>query len=288
MDGAPAMETSLEATVTRVLIDDRLSAYPCGGRTLTLDPGEHRIDVRSTEEFAVESVTLEPATARVPWLPPQAPQVLSWDATARQVSIKASQRTRLLETSENANPGWVATLDGHDLAPVRVDGWRQAWIIPAGVSGTAELTFAPAMPFQAGLLVGLAGVIALIALAGVPGGRESQVSTMAVTSQRGQWLLALSALLAAALVGGVVGLIVGGGGVLAGTLLRRAGVALVLATGAAIAATGVRWPDPSSAPGILATSAAVLAIAAVSSAAAPDRAAQVDEAGEPTLAEDVR
>ena len=40
-----------------------------------------------------------------------------------------------LEVHQAANPGWTATLNGHQLAPVTLDGWQQAFVVPAGQGG---------------------------------------------------------------------------------------------------------------------------------------------------------
>lgn len=285
IDGEPALETAVDATVTRVLIDDRLSAVPCGGRTVTLDAGDHDITVLATEEFAIESVTLEPVGDDQRWIAPQAPEVLSWDATTRSVAFAAAPEPRLLETSENANPGWSATLDGVKLQPIRVDGWRQGWIVPAGSGGTVSLVFEPAGAYRAGLLAGLAAVIALLALAAVPQRRRT-VMTEPDVDRRGQVLLACGGLVAGFLVGGAVGLVVSAASIGVAFALSRARTVVMLGVGAALVATYVRWADLSSVPDLLPGLAALLAIGAITSAAAPDRWWRED--GAPKPAEDVR
>ncbi|MFM8775006.1 MAG: hypothetical protein ACKOFP_14545, partial [Actinomycetota bacterium] len=196
VDGAAALETSVSATVTRVLIDDRLSAAPCGGRLVSLDAGEHTIEVASTEEFAIESIALEPLGAQTPWSPPLPPDVQQWDPASRNVVIPQSPGPRILETSENANDGWVATIDGQQLRPVRVDGWRQGWILPPGIGGSAVLTFEPAGTYRLGLGVGLLAVLGLVVMAGV-GSRPGRALAAPGFATRGQWLLAGAGLLTA-------------------------------------------------------------------------------------------
>ena len=285
IDGEPALETAVDATVTRVLIDDRLSAAPCGGRTVTLDAGEHAVTVLATEEFAIESVSLEPVGGVQRWIAPAVPEVLAWDATARTVAFGAAPAPRVLETSENANPGWTATLDGIPLEPIRVDGWRQGWIVPAGSGGTASLVFEPAGAYRAGLVAGLVAVIALIALAMLPQRRRDAMAEP-VVGRRGQVMLACAGLVTGLFVGGAVGLVVSAAAIGLALAVSRPRIVMALGIGAALVATYVRWADPSSVPDLLPGLAALLAIGAITSAAAPDRWWRAD--GGPTSAEDVR
>ena len=60
----------------------------------------------------------------------------------------------VLAIPENANAGWVATVDGHPLARTRVDGWQQAWIVPAGAGGVVVLACTPDHSDRLGLLIG--------------------------------------------------------------------------------------------------------------------------------------
>lgn len=94
-----------------------------------------------------------------------------WDDERRVVEVGPGSAA-LLTVAENANPGWQATLDGRSLEPVRVDGWKQAWRIPAGSGGNVELVFAPARANQIALYIGVGLLVLLIGLAVVPAGRR--------------------------------------------------------------------------------------------------------------------
>jgi len=270
VDGAPALETSVSATVTRVLIDDRLSAVPCGGRLVSLDAGEHTIEVASTEEFAIESIALEPLGTQAPWSPPFSPNVQQWDAASRTVVIPQAPGPRILETSENANDGWVATIDGQQLRPVRVDGWRQGWIVPAGVGGSAALTFEPAGTYRLGLGVGLLAVLGLVVMAAV-GSRPGRALAAPGFGMRGQWLLAGAGVLTALLVGGGPGVSVGLMALAIAYAVGRPGVVAVCGGATALGATCIRLVGPDSLPELAMPLTALLAIAAITSAATPER-----------------
>ena len=55
---------------------------------------------------------------------------------------------------------------GRALQPVRLDGWEQAWLLPAGTHGVVRLTYLPDATYRAALFGGLAalGLVILIAL----------------------------------------------------------------------------------------------------------------------------
>ena len=55
---------------------------------------------------------------------------------------------------ENANDGWRATLGGRELTPLRVDGWMQGYLLPAGDGGRVTMEFTPNRLYQAGLGIG--------------------------------------------------------------------------------------------------------------------------------------
>ncbi len=59
--------------------------------------------------------------------------------------------------------GWQARLGGTRLRPVRIDGWKQAWLLPAGTAGTVTLTYAPDAGYRDAIFGGL-GTLALVVL----------------------------------------------------------------------------------------------------------------------------
>ena len=280
VDGTVASKTEVSATVGDVLTDALVRATPCEGRVIRLEEGTHAIDALSTAEYAVERVVLEPVDQPALPLSAGSPDVLRWDATQREVSVVASPVTRLLETSENANAGWQATLDGTSLTPVRVDGWRQAWLLPPGAGGTVTMSFAPQAAYAAGLAGGLVGVLVLIALAVWPRRRteDQGVGPMADSpmADSADGRVARLALPAGALLAGV--LLAGPWGLLAASaslglcwLLPRWWVAAAAAGMSGLIAAAVPWPGRLDAPPAAVAASVLLAVAAVSATAMPWR-----------------
>ncbi|GAB2835867.1 alpha-(1-_3)-arabinofuranosyltransferase [Actinocorallia aurea] len=117
--------------------------------------GQYRVDGLVVGGEALPEPSGEPAgTARA----------TSWEATSRTVEVNAD-KDALLVSGENFNPGWKAVAGGAELVPVQLDGWRQAWWVPAGTQGTVTLEFVPDKAYRAALLAGAAGLVLVGAIA---------------------------------------------------------------------------------------------------------------------------
>jgi len=146
-----------------------LTATLCSPDPIRLEPGEHRLRVAATDTVRPATVTLLPATAGGPLpSPPREVRVTGWEDTARRVELGPAAEPTYLVVHENANDGWRARLDGRELATVRLDGWQQGWLVPAGAGGSVELAFTPDVPYRAGLMAGAlaAALLVLLAFAG--------------------------------------------------------------------------------------------------------------------------
>ncbi len=283
LDGRPA-RTALAASATAVLRGDRLSAQPCG--EVSLDPGDHLLVAPDTAFWRVTGVALAPEGW---WEEPPEParevRVESWEATRRVVRMAAGGGA-VLAVAENANAGWRATVDGAELRPVRLDGWRQGWVVPAGGQARVVLEYGPQRTYLAGLLGGGLAVLVLLGWAFVGSRREPAAGPAAAGVRPWQVAVLLGlvvliggwwGLAAAVTVGATVG------------VARRvprdplsglrgvpvlAGVVGVVAAGMALGAAGAGqgwWPWPGQVglpPQVLAlTALAVLAVALLPTAA---------------------
>jgi arabinofuranan 3-O-arabinosyltransferase len=94
--------------------------------------------------------------------------VSTWSASQRQLTMTAGKRT-VVGLGENFNAGWRGIFDGEPVATVRLDGWRQGFVVPAGKAGGLELVYGPDRAYRAGLVVGLLALLAVPILLLVPG-----------------------------------------------------------------------------------------------------------------------
>jgi arabinofuranan 3-O-arabinosyltransferase len=219
--------TAVSGTVGDIIDGTPLSFHLCG-HTFRLGAGRHQMQIRATSQFAPTVAAL----ARPPLDPSQVTsrtvRVHSWSATDRVLSLGPGPRT-LVRVPENANPGWRATLNGHPLRPVSVDGWQQGWWVPAGQGGRVQMWFAPDRAYHLSLLVGAASALLVVLLAAWsitrdPRGRgaphsaarsawEAQVSPSRLRSRSSRAVM----LVLSWVLGGPAVL----GGAAAGLLLRR-------------------------------------------------------------------
>jgi arabinofuranan 3-O-arabinosyltransferase len=187
----------------------------------------------------------------------------------------------IVSLTQNANPGWRATLGGKALPPVVVDGWRQGFILPAGKAGPVDVEFGPGRLYRAGLLAGLVLALALVAAAIAGSGGRTGVRAAA---RLPRWAGAAAAMGFGVLLAGAAGALVALGAVgLAWQLRERrvvqAGVAAALLIGAACAQS---WISPGSVGG--STLEGSVRLACLAAVALVSAAGSFD--GEPTSSAD--
>ena len=198
--------------------------------------------------------------------------------------VNAQAEPRVLELNENANPGWVATINEEPLTALRVDGWRQAWWIPAGVGGVVSVEFAPDTTFRAGLIAGAMAVLALVALCAIPIRRRCAPVVVPVRPWE-DWLLAGVGVVAAGLLAGFAGVVVSGVtmAIVWSYRLRRSRIGLIVAAlgAATVLASMWAWPQRASAPAWVEITLTLLTVLGLAAAAAPWRCRADESTAEP-------
>ncbi|WP_448852647.1 alpha-(1-_3)-arabinofuranosyltransferase domain-containing protein [Corynebacterium sp. 335C] len=137
---------------------------------------------------------------------------------------------RVIWRPVSANEGLRATVGGVELRPTLVDGWQQAWIVPAGVSGAFAVDFPAESTWRGGILAGavLAAVMAVAAIvvrrftpdpqpaAHAPGTRGADLPAAVAPA-----VTAVLSFLVAGLPGLAVTAVVQGGAAVAAAVARR-------------------------------------------------------------------
>jgi len=137
--------------------------------TLNFGAGRHTLTTTAPATFAVTDVNLTStgpaATSTAATTATRAVTVRSWQPDQRQLRVGPGEAS-YLEVHQNYNQGWTATLDEKTLTPVRLDGWQQGFVLPAGPGGTVALSFRPAASYHLALVGSLAAIVALLVLTG--------------------------------------------------------------------------------------------------------------------------
>lgn len=262
--GDVTVPTRVEGTVRDLLERRAMAAVPCGrGRSagtgrdaaarVSVPGGDLRVTVAATPLWRPESVRLRGAEG-LPAATPRPVTVRRWDAEHRTLAVPAAATARLLVVHENANPGWRATVAGRPLTNVRVDGWQQGWVLPAGPAGTVELTFAPGTGYRLALVLGGVLLLGVAALAAPRRRRRAATGDVPVPDAAPAPVRA--GMSRPALVTAAAALVVAGGWwaaaalCLAGLVARRSRRAtVVLATAGALVAAAVSVARAGTVPG---------------------------------------
>ncbi|WP_150239053.1 alpha-(1-_3)-arabinofuranosyltransferase [Nocardiopsis quinghaiensis] len=163
----------VETRVSEGTLADQLTGRPLRYESCTdldLVAGENRIVVDPGNRYEVRSALVESTdpVADRPGVTMAGVEALhEWGPGERRFDVDVDEDS-LLVVNENFNEGWEARLEGAGgpLEPIRLEGWKQAWVLPEGSAGTVTLTYVPDTAYQRALAVGagLAVLLAVLAL----------------------------------------------------------------------------------------------------------------------------
>ena len=201
--------TRVSGTFTDLLTEQPVNYTACSPADLSA--GSNRLVDGSVDGYQVDSATLDALSGTGAALntaqdqAPAAAHVVSWGPQTRRVQVAAGQQS-YLRVNENYNAGWQARAGHTTLRPVRLDGWKQGWIIPAGTSSLVTLTYKPDTIYRDALFGGLGVVVLFIIISLIPsrrtaplvplpplpvlrkGGRVQLASVLALSGAAGLWL----------------------------------------------------------------------------------------------------
>lgn len=205
--GGSTLTFSARTDIAALMDGTPFDLISCSGSALSLPAGPTLLDTTSGSSLAtIDQVVIgNPPTMAPPSGQPRSFTIDAWGTNDRTVSIDRGAEG-LFVVNEAFNEGWKARLAGVDLEPITIDGWRQAFIIPAGDGGRLELTFAPNRWFRIGTVIGLITLLGVIALALWPDrrtpdrspvgpGRASPILLCALAVLAAIWCTGLAAVL---------------------------------------------------------------------------------------------
>lgn len=217
------VQTSVRTTVGALLDGDPIAAHPCRTGPIALPAGQQELLVSPGAAFVVDGVVLNTPVAdqlRTATTTPVETPV--WSPDHRQVQLPAGADSRVLVVPESVNPGWIArTADGAELTPVKVNGWQQGWVVPAGGADTVTLSFPSNRPYRIGLIGGLALLPVLALLALWPARRRNPDLDPPRPWQPSPLLAGAGVLAVGTAISGLPGLLVAGGALGLRYLLRE-------------------------------------------------------------------
>ncbi|BBH67406.1 coagulation factor 5/8 type [Actinoplanes sp. OR16] len=288
--------TAVSGTLGDVRAGRRLAVRVCddfASQSVALKAGEHRLSSVPSASYLIESASLvRDGLTAAPQVAQRTVEVGEWDATDRQVTVGAGAEA-LLVVAENRNAGWTATLDGRELRAVRVDGWQQAFLLPAGAGGVVSLRFTPDEPYRIGLAAGAGCVLLVLLFALAPVRRRAAPITRPLARAYraipgGDWWMLVPLMVLVVAIGGAAGAVFLLCGLIGRQLWPRllpwvaftaAGTGLVIAVTGRLSGHGQAWAyDAAVQLAMLAAISAVAATAApTSSRRDPDPAVEEEE-----------
>ncbi len=222
------------------IVDGRTLRWQSCDPTVALAAGTTRLQVNANAFFVPTRVVLRSGEVA-----PTGPVVVGEQrAVTGSTPLASSMRMQVAPGSEallvfgqNANPGWKATLAGHDLVGRVVDGWQQGFVVPAGAGGTVRIDFAPQPAYRLALGVGAAGVLVLLVLLLVDV-RRTRVPREEVTAPQQNQNLPGAGLVAGVLVLAAASPVAAGAAVV-GWIVMRTRLPISSAAGVLVLASGV-------------------------------------------------
>lgn len=166
IDGVPA-RTQVEATMRDLLQRRTVPFSLCEATSVALRSGSHHVEVLAGGGLVpVETALVKAGFGDVSVTPVQGVDVWRPNPTELTVEVPDADDQSVLAIAQNYNEGWEAyDSTGQKLTPIRIGGWQQGWVLPAGPEQVVTASFMPARGYRAGLLLGLVALLAVLATA---------------------------------------------------------------------------------------------------------------------------
>ncbi|WP_165547316.1 alpha-(1-_3)-arabinofuranosyltransferase domain-containing protein [Kribbella sindirgiensis] len=167
VDGVPA-RTQVAATMRDLLQRRHVTFSLCGQMSaFPLRSGLHRVEVQTNGGLVpIEATLAKAGFGDVSVTPVQGVDVWRPNPTELTVEVPGADEQSVLAVAQNYNEGWEAyDGSGQKLTPIRIGGWQQGWVLPAGPEQVVTASFLPDRTYRAGLLLGLVALLSVLATA---------------------------------------------------------------------------------------------------------------------------
>ncbi|HEX7536206.1 MAG TPA: alpha-(1-_3)-arabinofuranosyltransferase [Dermatophilaceae bacterium] len=186
-----SIPTRVEGTMQDLLGHQPLRWAACGSNLdgeqvagrVALAAGAHAIAAGATGEFEpLQMIFTTPEAAAAEPAAPVAASLQRSDPSTMQITVGPRSQDSVVMVAQNFNAGWTARDgQGNALASIRLDGWKQGWVLPGGPATVVTARFMPDALYRRGLLVGLLALIGAVTLVPLSrrrlfgrGGREAR------------------------------------------------------------------------------------------------------------------
>ena len=177
--GSTSVSYSVATTAGALIDGTPVNLTPCINDGVELTAGTTLLDALSgTSLVTIDQLVLgNSPTTGVPAGVPRDLSIDQWGTNDRTVTIAIGDEG-LLVVNEAFNDGWEATLNGTKITALKIDGWRQAFVLPAGDGGTVHLRYAPDRIFKIGTIFGLFTLLAVFVMALWPDRKKRQLDPL--------------------------------------------------------------------------------------------------------------
>lgn len=160
--------TRIDGSLHDIRTGSPLRWTQCTSASVKLQNGTNYLDLVGTEQFLPVSVRLgAPSMQELRTPLPSAEKLIVERTSPTSIDLKLlpAHDERLVSLPQNFNEGWVARVqDGDTLDATRLNGWMQAWVVPAGVD-SISVHFDPQRTYVTVLSLGVLGLVVLLGLA---------------------------------------------------------------------------------------------------------------------------